>query len=326
MTVAFLPLVVAFVFVCGANDGGAMLALAVRHREVPPYVVLALLLAAVAAGPALFGLTVARTFTDRLLDPADPRGPLVVLSGVAAALLLVGVLTWRGVPTSITLAVLGGLAGAATGAGAPAAWSTLAGVLVIAAAAPLVGAVLGLLFGFAARRLPTTSRLPGAVRLAHLAAFGGQCLAYAANDGQKMFAVAGVGLAVAHGTAGMAAPTWPALLALAAVFGCGAVASLRRMARGATFGLLPTRPWRLVSAELAAATAVFGSAGFGAPVSMTQSMAAGLVGAGASQGVRRVRWQFARPIVTAWVVTLPAAVVVGLAAGLVCVRLTQVAP
>ncbi|NUT34233.1 MAG: inorganic phosphate transporter, partial [Hamadaea sp.] len=129
---AFLVLVLAFVFVCGANDGGAMLALAVRHREVPPYLVLALLVTAVAAGPALFGLAVARTFTDRLLDPADPRAPVVVLTGVAAALLLVGVLTWRGVPTSITLAVLGGLAGAATGVGAPAAWSTLGRVLAIA--------------------------------------------------------------------------------------------------------------------------------------------------------------------------------------------------
>ncbi|GAB2954671.1 hypothetical protein GCM10027280_48890 [Micromonospora polyrhachis] len=315
MSLGFVLLAAVFVFVCGANDGAAMLALAVRHREVPPYVVLAVLLAAIAAGPALFGLTVARTFTDRLLDPTDRRGPLIVLVGVAASLLLVGMLTWRGVPTSITLAVLGGLAGAATGAGAHTAWATLAGVLVVAAVAPLVGGALGLLFGMLARRLPTTSRLTTALRLTHLAAFSGQSLAYAANDGQKMFAVVGVGLAMLHGSVGMRPPHWPVLLGLVTVFGAGAVLSLRRMARGATFGLLPPRPWCLVSAELAAATSVLGSAGLGAPVSMTQSMAAGLVGAGTSQGVRRVRWQFAMPVLVAWLVTLPASLLAGLLAG-----------
>ncbi|NUO59534.1 MAG: inorganic phosphate transporter [Hamadaea sp.] len=315
MVAGFAVVAAAFVFVCGANDGAAMLALAARHREVPLWAVLALLVSAVAAGPAIFGLAVARTFTERLIDPADPRGPLIVLVAVASAMLLVAALTWRGVPTSITLAVLGALAGAATTAGAGTSWSTLGKVLVVAAAAPFVGGGLGLLLGGLARRLPTTHRLPGVLRAVHVVAFTGQSLAYAANDGQKMFAVAGVGMAVARGAPGMRALGWPVLVALAVTFGAGAVASLRRMARGATFGLLSMRPWRLVSAELAAAAAVFGSAGLGAPVSMTQSMAAGLVGAGASQGVRRVRWQFARPVVLAWLVTLPIAILLGLGVG-----------
>lgn len=316
MGAGFAVLATGFVFVCGVNDGGALLALAVRHRTVPPYGVLALLLVAVATGPALFGLAVARTFTGRLVDPADPRGPAVVLGGVAVSLVLVLVLTWRGVPTSITLAVLGGLAGVAAGFGVTPAWATLGLVLLVGAAAPLVGAGLGFLLGMAVRRLPTFSRLPTALRLAHLAAFSGQSLAYAANDGQKMFAVAGVAVAVSHGAQGMWWPGWPVLVALTLTFGLGAVTSLRRIARGATFGLLQPRPWCLVSAEVAAATAVMGSAGAGIPVSMTQSMAAGLVGAGATQGFRRVRWQFAVPVLTAWLVTLPAGLAVGFAAGL----------
>lgn len=313
--VGFALLATAFVFVCGANDGGAMLALAVRHRDVSPYLVLIVLLLAIAVGPALFGLTVAHTFTDRLIDPADPRGPLIVPIGVGVSLLLVVGLNWRGVPTSTTLAVLGGLAGAGTGLGAGTAWGMLGVVLLVAAAAPLVGGGLGFLFGLTARRLPTYSRLPVVLRLVHVVAFSGQSLAYAANDGQKMYAVVGVALATAYDTANLRAPTWPALLALVLVFGTGALASLRRMARGATFGLLPMRPWRLVSAELAAATAVLSTAGVGMPVSMTQAMAAGLAGAGVSQGVRRVRWQFAGPVLAAWAVTLPASLLAGLAVG-----------
>jgi PiT family inorganic phosphate transporter len=51
------------------------------------------------------------------------------------------------------------------------------------------------------------------------------------------------------------------------------------------------------------------------PVSMTQSVAAGLVGAGVSQGRRRVRWQYTVPVLTSWVVTLPASFTVAALAG-----------
>ncbi|MEV4411275.1 inorganic phosphate transporter [Catellatospora sp. NPDC049609] len=316
MAIGFAMLATGFVFVCGANDGAALLALGLRQRELPLYAVLAVLLAAIIAGPALFGLAVAHTFTDRLVAAGD-RGPLVVLAGVGVALALVLVLAWRGVPTSVTLAVLGGLAGVGAGLGVPPHWSTLALVLAVAALAPLFGGGLGYLLGLAARRLPTSSRLPGAMRLAHVTAFAGQSLAYAANDGQKMFAVVGVAVGVAHQAPGMQAPSLVLLCATALVFAAGAVVSLRRMARGAAGGLTPPRPWTLVSAGIASATAVFGGAGMGVPVSMTQSATAGLVGAGASTGMRRVRWQFATPVLTAWVITLPAALAVGFVGGLV---------
>lgn len=317
MTIGLAMLATCFVFVCGANDGGALLALAVRHGEVSTFGVLGLLLAAIVTGPALFGLAVADTFTSRLVAADGVDGPRIVLGGVAVALLLVALLTWRGLPTSLTLAVLGGLAGVAAGLGAPPAWSTLGTVLAVAAVSPFVGAAIGYALGLVARRIPTSKSLPGAVRLAHVTAFAGQSLAYAANDGQKMFAVVGVAIAAMHGTRGTQAPPTFVLCGLALVFACGAVLSLRRMSRGATFDLMPPRPWHLVSAELASATAVLGSAGVGVPVSMTQSVAAGLVGAGASQGARRIRWQFALPVLAAWLITLPASLALGYLVGIV---------
>lgn len=315
MAIGFAMLATGFVFVCGANDGAALLAFGMRQRELPLYAVLAVLLAAIVAGPALFGLAVAHTFTDRLVT-AGTRGPLVVLAGVGVALALVLALTWRGVPTSVTLAVLGGLAGVGAGLGVPPPWATLAVVLAVAALAPLAGGGLGYLIGLASRRLPSTSRLPGALRLAHVTTFAGQSLAYAANDGQKMFAVVGVAVGVAHRSPGMQAPPLLLLCATALVFAAGAVLSLRRIALGAAGGLTPPRPWTLVSAGIAASTAVLGGAGMGVPVSMTQSATAGLVGAGASTGLRRIRWQFATPVLTAWLITLPASLALGCAAGL----------
>ncbi|MEU6073727.1 inorganic phosphate transporter [Micromonospora sp. NPDC047074] len=318
MATALIGLATVFVFVCGANDGGALLALALRQREAGSVVMIGMLLAAIVAGPALFGLAVARTFTDRLVTTQERGGQLVVALGVLVAVLLVLGFTWRGVPTSVTLAVVGALGGAGLGLGSAPSWTALGQMLAIGAAAPLVGGGLGYLVGRLARRAPTTGRLPSALRLAQIAAYGGQCLAYAANDGQKMFAVAGVALAAAH-----AGPLdLPVLLLLATVFAAGALTSVRRLARGNTFNLAPARPWQVVSAEVASSAAVFGTAGFGMPVSMTQSVAAGLVGAGASQGARRVRWQFAVPVLTSWLVTLPACFGAAALAGLLVTVLT----
>ena len=68
-----------------------------------------------------------------------------------------------------------------------------------------------------------------------------------------------------------------------------------------------------MSAELASSVAVLSTASLGMPVSMTQSVAGGLAGTGASEGGRRVRWQFTVPLMTAWLVTLPAGFCAGLA-------------
>lgn len=317
-TTAFTLIACAFVFVCGANDGGALISLALRHRTISELLVLGLLATAIVLGPSLFGLAVARTFTHGLLMGGAARGELTVLVGALVAVVVVLVLTWRGLPTSMTLAVLGGLAGAGTGLGSPPAWPALLRVLSIGALAPFAGGALGFLLGHLAERFPRLEGMSRLVRLGHLAAFGGQCLAYAANDGQKMFAVGGVALAVAHGT-GIAGATHDPLAlqaAIALVFTAGAVFSLRRVSRGAGHRLLSARPWQVVSAEVACSAAVLGTAGLGVPVSMTQSVAGGLAGAGASQGLRRVRWQFALPLIAAWVVTLPASLVAGLLAGL----------
>lgn len=53
----------------------------------------------------------------------------------------------------------------------------------------------------------------------------------------------------------------------------------------------------------------------GMPVSMTQAIAGGLIGAGVAQGAGRVRWYAAVKIVIAWLLTLPAsALLAGVAA------------
>ncbi|GGU80411.1 putative low-affinity inorganic phosphate transporter [Streptomyces litmocidini] len=313
VTVALYVTAVAFVFICGANDGGALLALAVRHRGRSIAFVSALLAVAVALGPNLFGLAVARAFTDHLGEGPPETARLVFLAGAGAATVLVLLLTRAGVPTSLTLATLGGLAGADVALGVRPSWGLLGVILLVAAAAPLVGAAAGWLIGRAARRIPAVRGMPRLVHGLQLVAFGTQCLAYAANDGQKMFAVVAVAFT---GDALLSHPWQVGDAMIAAVFTAGALAGLHRIAHGATSRLIVTRPWQVLSAELASSATVLSSAGLGMPVSMTQSVAGGLVGTGASEGGRRVRWQYALPLLASWLVTLPGSFVAGTLAGL----------
>ncbi len=320
LTVALCVTAVAFVFVCGANDGGALLELAVRHRSRSAGLALALLTLAVGLGPHLFGLAVARTFTGRLGQGPPATAQSVFLAGAAASVALVVVLTWRGVATSLTLAVLGALAGAGLALGVRPSWGHLALVLTVGAAAPLVGVAAGWLIGRTVRRIPAVRGMPRLVRAVQLAAFGTQCLAYAANDGQKMFAVVAVTFA---GDTLLPRPWETGDALVAVVFALGALVGARRIARGAAGRLLSARPWQVMSAELASSAAVLSTVGLGMPVSMTQSLAGGLIGTGASEGSRRVRWQFTVPLLTAWLVTLPAGFAAGSLAGLLVKGLTS---
>ena len=66
------------------------------------------------------------------------------------------------------------------------------------------------------------------------------------------------------------------------------------------------------AAETTAATIIFGASRFGIPVSTTHVISSAIMGVGPIDRLSAVRWGVAGNIVTAWVLTLPAA---GLAAG-----------
>ncbi|MEU4549384.1 inorganic phosphate transporter [Nonomuraea dietziae] len=318
-TLAFAVTAVLFVLVTGANDGAALIGLGMRFPKAPGWVTVGLLAGALIAVPYLLGVAVAATFTERLAELGTGSGAAAFLAGVLIAIGVVAVLARRGLPTSLTLAVVGGITGAGFGSGLPVSLSGLGTVLAVGAAAPVAGVLLGYFLGAVSRRVPSHGRMPRIVLTAHLLAYGAQCVAYAVNDGQKMLAVVSVALEVGrHGVGGVGpvqvSPAWMALLV--AVFLAGALTSLPRVGARLGRGLVLARPLHVVSAETAAAGAVLGSSVLGAPVSMTQSVTAGVVGAAASEGSRRVRWHGVVNMGTAWVVTLPSSMALGCLAGL----------
>ncbi|MBF8188111.1 inorganic phosphate transporter [Nonomuraea sp. K274] len=303
-TVVLIAVACVFAVVSGINDGGALLATGLKLPTVRPATGLLSLVVLVAVMP-LVTHQVALTFVDRLATFHEPGGKIAMTIAVISALTVVTVLSAKGRPTSLTLAIVGALTGAGLGWGLPVSLTSVALVLAFGVAAPIAGGLLAWLLIQALVAVATARRLPQLHRVGFLL----QTVAYAANDGQKMLAV----FMVAFGFSG--AP--PAYTTLAAVlFGLGTMYGLPKAGRALGREIIVSRPAHGVAAELAAGAAVLGSAAVGMPVSMTQSIAGGLIGARVSQGSAGVRWYAAAKIVTAWLLTLPAGVLLacGLAA------------
>jgi PiT family inorganic phosphate transporter len=301
--VALLAAAGAFAVVNGANDGGTLVATGLKIPAVRPLTAIGVLCACVAVVPLVLGTRVATTLTSRLVPFEGPEGRVAMLAGVLACVAVVTLLARRGLPTSLTLAVVGGFTGAGWGYGLAVSWGTVLQVLLLAAAAPFVGALLALLLVRAAHLVPDLVRAAVVVRRGHQGAYALQSVAYAANDGQKMIAV----FAVAAGGTGTVPADPSHLAAIALLFGTGLVLGLDRYARTLSGGVLSLRPAHAVTAEFAASIAVLGTAALGVPVSMTQAVSAALVGSGVAETYRKIRWHEAGRIVAAWIVTLPAA-------------------
>ncbi|MGP3915730.1 inorganic phosphate transporter [Nonomuraea sp. 10N515B] len=300
-----------FAVVSGVNDGGALLATGLKLPTVRPATGILALVVMVAIVP-LVTHQVARTFVTRLASFQEPGGKIATTIAVIAALAVAAVLSAKGRPTSLTLAIVGGLTGAGLGWGLPVSPGWVALVLAFGLAAPAVGGLLAWVLIRVLAAVATARGLGGW----HRAGFLLQTLAYAANDGQKMLAV----FMIALGFPG--APIAYTSL-VAALFALGTLYGLPKAGRTLSREIIVFRPTHGVAAELAAGVAVIGCAAVGMPVSMTQAVAGGLVGAGIAQGGGRVRWYAAVKIGTAWMLTLPASALLGGVGAFVVKGMTQ---
>jgi PiT family inorganic phosphate transporter len=65
------------------------------------------------------------------------------------------------------------------------------------------------------------------------------------------------------------------------------------------------------SSQVAGTAVILGAALVGGPVSTTQVISSTIVGAGAAERVKMARWGLAGQIAMAWLVTIPATVLMG---------------
>ena len=312
-----LLLVAAFGFalLSGANDGATLGAAGARAGALSISASVGLLAVAVAVVPALVGTGVATTLAHGLVSFERSGGRVAFLAAVVAALLVVGVLSHRGLPTSATLALSGGIVGVGFGAGLPLHWTTV----VVVVAAGLLGPLLASGAGFLTARsvgaaIGRPARPRAVSRLLRRAGPVVQSFAYGANGAEKMVAFA----AVATG-AGLdpVRVSLPDQLGIAGCFSAGALVTVRRVSTRVSEQMVRVRPEGAVSAAVASSALVLASAAVGLPMSSTQASTASLIGATARLSPHSVRGGELLSLGLAWGATLPVAVAGGAVLGLI---------
>jgi PiT family inorganic phosphate transporter len=306
--------VFAFAGVTGANNGGTLVAVQLRGATNPPWVPVVVLAVAVGVGPAVLGTGVARTIAEDLAV-FDGTGHAVALATVlVVSVALVGLLSARGLPTSLFAALIGALTGVGLGLGLGVDGGTVGAVFLAAALTPWAGAGLAWAVTRAQRWVAPTGRTWRWVARRQFGSFLLLCVAYGANGAQVMVALLALALQRSPGSIG--GDAW-LLCGLASCFAAGSVVGLFRLSSSVGSGIVALRPRQVATAKVASTAAVVSAAAVGLPVSTTQVVTASLVGCGAAEGYRRIRWQHAQRIALAWLITVPAAFVAAGTVGLV---------
>lgn len=318
MSAALLVAAFAFALVHGTNTGATLLATGVALPSISPLVGLAIMVAGVAAAPFIVGTAVAGTVANDMVESDSPHGRVGMLAAVIVTILLVAFLSHLRIPTSLTLALVGAIAGFGFGARDEVHWDVVIKVLLMMAVAPVFGAVIAALVTRVIAPMILHANAGRSLRIVHVGAFCLLSFSYGANDSQKMLAV----IAIAAGTSQGSVPAVGWQIAVASVlFAIGTVLGVARMSKTVSRGILPARPLDIVSTEASTAAAMLISTTVGAPIGLGQTLSGALIGSGMSQGTRRVRWREVSRIITAWIVTLPGSFLVaggiGLAGSLV---------
>jgi PiT family inorganic phosphate transporter len=315
LLVVVVVIALGFDFTNGFHDTANAIATSVGTRAVTPRT--AVLIAAVANLAGAFVTTaVATNIANGIIDAnlATEQTLLAALLGAIAWNLLTW---WFGLPSSSSHALIGGLVGAALAqSGAEGVlWHGLAHKVVIPAllapAIAFAGAFLLLLVVYWVFSWVHPGIANRGFRLGQLGTGTWVAFTHGSNDAQKTMGVIALALVLHSGgdVSDLTIPTWVKVSAGLAI-GLGTYAGGWRIIRTLGQRVFKMEPESGFAAQAAAGTTIYVATRYGYPLSTTHVISGSVMGAGATRRLSAVRWGVAGNIVTAWVLTIPAAAAV----------------
>ncbi|MFF2929800.1 inorganic phosphate transporter [Streptomyces mirabilis] len=267
-------------------------------------------------GGAFLSTEVAKTISGGIVDDTLVT-PGMIFAGLVGAILW-NLLTWLlGLPSSSSHALFGGLVGAVwVGAGEHGVHfdKVVEKVLIPAVASPIVAGVAALLATYLAYKITARARQDSVTkgfRLGQIASASLVSLAHGTNDAQKTMGVITLTLISAGALGHDAGPPVWVIASAGLAIGLGTYLGGWRIIRTMGKGLTDIQSPQGFAAEAAATTVILTSAHLGFALSTTQVCSGGILGAGLGRRLAEVRWGTAGRMVIAWLVTLPAAALVG---------------
>lgn len=303
-----------FDFGNGLNDAANAIATVVATRALPLWG--AVLLAAIGNffGVFIFGVAVATTVARGLVDPTIVTS-YVVLGGLVGSILWVYFTTLKGLPISASHSLLGGLIGAAFAKAGIGSLKFLGiiKVLIFIVVAPVLGMIGGFIFfalvmwAFRRANPRTVNRWFRRLQLISATSYS---ITHGANDAQKTMGIISM-LLFSSGFLGdkFFVPLW-VIITSYVVIAFGTLGGGWRVIKTMGMKLTKLRPVHGFCAESAGALVLAFTSIAGIPVSTTHVIAGSITGVGATRRLSAVRWNIAKRIVYAWILTIPASAVV----------------
>ena len=309
-----------FDFTNGFHDTANAMATSVATGALRPRVAV-LISAVLNLAGAFLSTAVAQTVSTGILNENSKGLPSITVPMIFAG--LVGAVLWNlgtwwlGLPSSSTHALFGGLIGAAViGTGFAAVnWSgVISKIILPAVLSPFISGAIALVATYIAYRVTKMATVAGstrAFRAGQTVSASLVSLAHGTNDAQKTMGVITLTLIVAGYQQAQTAPqVWVILLSGVAI-GLGTYLGGWRIMRTVGKRITDVKAPQGFAAETSSAATILASSSLGFPLSTTQVTSGAVVGAGLGKRLASVKWGMVGRIVIAWVITLPAAAIVG---------------
>jgi inorganic phosphate transporter, PiT family len=309
-----IALALAFDFLNGVHDSANSIATVVSTRVLSPQqaVVWAAFFNFVAF--MVFHLKVAGTMGTGLVEPRIVDNGMILATLISACLW--NLFTWYlGLPTSSSHALTFSLIGAGIGKAGLSVlqWDGIGKVVLFIFLSPLIGAFIGATIAVAVMwifRRAVPLKVDRFFRRGQLLSAAFYSLGHGGNDAQKTMGIIFV-LLIAASQGGQAFSTprdvpTEVVLACHVAMGLGTLLGGWRIVKTMGTKIIRLRPVDGFCAEAGAATTLMMTIFGGIPVSTTHTITGAIVGVGSIKRLRAVRWATAREIVWAWVLTIPA--------------------
>ncbi|MGN6496241.1 MAG: inorganic phosphate transporter [Tsuneonella sp.] len=317
LLVGLIAVALVFDFLNGLHDAANSIATVVATQLLPP--VGAVIFAAVGNFLAywIVGLHVAETVGKGIVDK-DLVTPAVVFGALVGAMFW-NVATWiKGIPSSSSHALIGGLLGAGIASGGFGAIESSGTVktLVAIVLSPMIGFAIAMALMLITSVLfqrSTPRKANNTFKVLHLFSSAAYSISHGGNDAQKTMGIIAVLLySTGHLSGDFHVPEWVVLSCYAAI-SLGTLSGGWRIIRTMGTGLTKLNHHSGFCASSASAIVVFGASALGIPVSTTHAITGSVVGTGAARRMSAVNWTVASRVVIAWFVTIPASGAVGAA-------------
>ena len=255
---------------------------------------------------------VAKTVGKGIIDvEQNNHGLTVVIAALVGAITWNLITWWFGLPSSSSHALIGGLVGGAIAGSEIVYWQGIVDkVLIPMVLSPTIGFVCAFLLTLLLQwtfRNASRKKVGNGFRIVQVFSAGAMAVGHGLQDAQKTMGVMTLALVVGGMHSGDSIPFWVKVSAASAI-SLGTYAGGWRIMKTLGKKVIEVDPIRSVAAQSVASTVLYVMAIYlKAPISTTHTITSSIIGAGATRGRKRVSWGVVGNIVSAWVLTLPAA-------------------